>query len=143
MCEMSQTVVDRSTLNLFYIRIPVGSLMSQRKIHLYVNSPAQFFSFPSISSFSGGHTCSVATCGPHTPGFYLTHARCCSTTNHPRVSGYLTSILCAKRRVSDEPPPHMTLCCVGVQCLFCSHLNVAYSSHRALVKGRKEGLHRW
>lgn len=139
MCEMSQTVIDRSTLNLFYIHIPVGSLMWQRKIRLYVNSPAWFFSFPSINSFLGGQACTVAACGPGTRGFHLTHARCCSAANYPRVSGCLTFILCAKWRVSDEPPPQMSLHCVAVRCLFCSHLNTPHSSHCDVSKGEKWG----
>lgn len=52
------TVVDRSTLNLFYIHIPVGSFMWWKKIHPYVNSPAQLFSFPFVNSFLGGQACS-------------------------------------------------------------------------------------
>lgn len=138
MCEKSQTVIDRSTLNLFYIHIPVGSLMWQRKIQLYVNSPAWFFSFPSTNSFPGDQACTVAACGPRTPGF---HRPVPDGAAWQTIHVFADApILCAKRRVSDEPPPQMPLHCAGVlQCLFCSHWNTTHWSHCGISRGKKRG----
>lgn len=101
---------------------------------LYVNSPAQFFCFLSISSFPGGQVCTVVA---YTPGFHPTHARCCSPANRPCFQMLNHHSLC--KTGFQTKPLLKCICTVAVQCLFCSHLNTVHSNHCGSSKEKERG----